>query len=227
MQHTLMELPFAKNALEPMLSQETIEYHYGKHHAGYVKKLNAQVEKDSRLEGKTILELVKSEKGGVFNNAAQVYNHDFYWNCLVPNDQEGPSQALEDAMVRDFGSVENCMEEFTQTAATLFGSGWTWLSLNMEGKLVVEKTCNANTPIRYGNVPLLTCDVWEHAFYIDYRNDKAAYINKWWELVNWEFVSQNFDQAKKEDKNYIGPCNDNTPVCDYIDELESGERVST
>ncbi len=227
MQHELMQLPFAKNALEPHISSETIDYHYGKHHATYVKKLNGLVEKDSSLQGKSLIELIKTQTGGVFNNAAQVYNHDFYWHCLEPNDQEGPSPKLKEAMERDFGSVDACIEKFTQTAATLFGSGWTWLSVDQEGKLQVEKTCNANTPIRHGRLPLLTCDVWEHAFYIDYRNDKPGYIEKWWELVNWKFVSDNFEKALKEDNGFIGNCNDNSVVCEYIDQLQAGERIST
>lgn len=189
MQHTLMHLPYAQTALEPYISAETVSYHYEKHHAGYVNKLNALIA-TTEYEDKTLEYIVKHANGAIFNNAAQVYNHDFYWNCLsaVPN---SPSKELSDLIGRDFGSMEVFKEKMLTTAAGFFGSGWIWLVITNDGKLTIESTTNADTPMRHDLTPLLTCDVWEHAYYIDYRNVRPDYLENWWKLINWEFVSHN------------------------------------
>lgn len=189
MQHTLIQLPYAQTALEPYISAETVSYHYGKHHAGYVNKLNALIA-TTEYEDKTLEYIVKHANGAIFNNAAQVYNHDFYWNSLsaVPN---SPSKELSNLIGRDFGSMEVFKEKMLTTAAGFFGSGWIWLVITNDGKLTIEATSNADTPMRHGLTPLLTCDVWEHAYYIDYRNGRPDYLENWWKLINWEFVSHN------------------------------------
>lgn len=191
MTFTLPELPYAKNALEPHISAETLEFHYGKHHATYVTNLN------KLLEGKenpgTLEEIVKSSEGGVFNNAAQVWNHTFYWHCMAPNGGGKPEGALAAAIERDFGSYEKFREELTQAALTQFGSGWAWLVKKADGKLAITKTPNADTPLKGADKPLLTIDVWEHAYYIDYRNARAKYVETFFDkLVNWTFVASNF-----------------------------------
>ena len=189
MTHTLMDLPFDKKALEPYISEETLQYHHGKHHAGYVNKLNGLIEgtvyADAKLE-----EIVKKADGGIFNNAAQVYNHNFYWNGMSEK-ETSPSKELLTLIERDFNSMEAFKEKFLEMAAGLFGSGWVWLSINDSGGLNIESFSNAGNPLLLGHTPLLTCDVWEHAYYIDYRNARADYLEKWWELVNWDFVSAN------------------------------------
>lgn len=189
MQHTLMQLPYAQTALEPYISAETVSYHYGKHHAGYVNKLNTLIA-GTEYEDKTLEYLVKHANGAIFNNAAQVYNHDFYWSSLsaVPN---SPSKELSNLIGRDFGSMEVFKEKMLTTAAGFFGSGWIWLVITNDRKLTIESTSNADTPIRHDLTPLLTCDVWEHAYYIDYRNGRPDYLENWWKLINWEFVSHN------------------------------------
>ncbi len=194
MPFTLPELPFAKTALEPHLSAETFDYHHGKHHNAYVTNLNKMIE--GRPEaGKSLQEIIMSADGGMFNNAAQVWNHTFYWSCLKPGGGGEPTGALADAIKRDFGSFAKFREEFASAAATQFGSGWAWLVLD-GGKLKVAQTANADTPLKHNQTALLTIDVWEHAYYIDFRNARPKYIETFMDkLVNWEFVAQNLAQA--------------------------------
>ncbi|MBY6205043.1 Fe-Mn family superoxide dismutase [Halomonas denitrificans] len=188
MSFTLPDLPYAKNALEPHISAETLEYHYGKHHQAYVDKLNNAVEGTPEAD-KSLEEIIRSASGGTFNNAAQVWNHTFYWNCLSPNGGGAPDGALADAIERDFGSFDNFKEKFSDSAVGNFGSGWTWLVQNEDGTLAIVNTDDADTPLTGSATPLLTCDVWEHAYYIDYRNARPKYIEAFWKLVNWEFVA--------------------------------------
>ncbi len=188
MSFTLPDLPYAKNALEPHISAETLDYHYGKHHQAYVDKLNAAVEGTPEAD-KSLEEIIRGASGGTFNNAAQVWNHTFYWNCLSPNGGGEPDGALADAIKRDFGSFDNFKEKFSDSAVGNFGSGWTWLVQNEDGSLAIVNTDDADTPLTGSAKPLLTCDVWEHAYYIDYRNARPKYIEAFWKLVNWEFVS--------------------------------------
>lgn len=188
----LPNLPFEKNALEPYISAETLEYHHGKHHAGYVKKYNALVA-GTKYETMPLLDVIKSTTGPIFNNGAQAFNHDFYWKCLTPKKTK-PSWKLERALTESFGGVAEFVKIFTDSAINLFGSGWTWLVIDEEGKLNVENGFNAQTPIQFGRHPLLVCDVWEHAYYIDTRNERAKYVENFWHVVNWEFVSENYEQ---------------------------------
>ena len=190
---TLPELPYAMDALEPRISKETLEFHYGKHHNAYVVNLNKFIENDASLAGKSLEEIVKSSDGGVFNNAAQVWNHTFYWNSLAPNAGGEPTGELAAAIETNFGSFAEFKEKFTASAAGNFGSGWTWLVKNADGSLAIVNTSNAGTVItEEGVTPLLTCDVWEHAYYIDYRNARPEYLKNYWELVNWAFAAENF-----------------------------------
>ncbi len=189
MEHKLPELPFAKDALAPHISAETIEYHYGKHHATYVANLNKLIP-GTEFENLPLEEIVKRSSGGIFNNSAQVWNHTFYWNCLAPKAGGEPSGALAAAINTAFGSFAQFKEKFTTTAVTTFGSGWAWLVRDSGGKLGIESTSNAGCPCTIGKKPLLTCDVWEHAYYIDYRNARAAYVEAFWKLVNWAFVAK-------------------------------------
>jgi len=185
----LPKLPFAKDALQPYTSAETIDYHYGKHHQAYVTNLNKLIA-DTEFADKNLLEIVKTAKGGIFNNAAQHLNHTFYWECLTANKTK-PSEKLLAKLEQTFGTLEKFKEEFTKSATTLFGSGWTWLVKNNKGELSIINTNNAGNPVCDGLIPLLTCDVWEHAYYIDYRNARAKYLENFWQIVNWEFVSKN------------------------------------
>jgi len=191
MEHKLPELPFAKDALAPNISKETIEYHYGKHHAAYVANLNKLI-KGTEFENSSLEEIIKKATGGIFNNAAQNWNHAFYWNCLSPKGGGEPSGKLAEAINKNFGSFAQFKEKFTNTAATLFGSGWAWLVKNNDGSLSVEAASNAGNPLKDGKKPILTCDVWEHAYYIDYRNARASYIEAFWKIVNWKFAENNF-----------------------------------
>jgi len=187
----LPALPFDKNALEPHISPETLEYHYGKHHSTYVTNLN-NLTKDTANEDKTLEEIIRSADGGLFNNAAQVWNHTFYWNCLSPSGGGAPSGALADAIDAAFGSFGDFKEKFSTSAATNFGSGWTWLVKGSDGNLAIVNTSNAGNPLTDGVTPILTCDVWEHAYYIDYRNARPKYVEAFWNLVNWDFAAKNF-----------------------------------
>ncbi|OGT11419.1 MAG: superoxide dismutase [Gammaproteobacteria bacterium GWE2_42_36] len=192
MKFELPTLPFAKNALTPYLSAETLEYHYGKHHQTYVTNLNKLIT-NTEFEQKTLVDIVTSATGAIFNNAAQHWNHTFYWSCLSPTQMPVP-EALEKALVQSFASVEKFKEAFTASALGLFGSGWTWLVKDKNGALSIVNTSNAANPMTSGQTPLLTCDVWEHAYYIDYRNARAQYVEAFWKIVNWPFVHQNLMQ---------------------------------
>ncbi|MEC4724240.1 superoxide dismutase [Fe] [Shewanella sp. D64] len=188
----LPALPYAKDALEPHISQETIEYHYGKHHNTYVVKLNGLVE-GTELAEKSLEEIIKTSSGGIFNNAAQIWNHTFYWNCLSPNGGGVATGAVAKAIDEAFGSFEAFKAKFTDSAVNNFGSAWTWLVKNSDGSVAIVNTSNAATPLTDSSVtPLMTVDVWEHAYYIDYRNVRPDYLAHYWELVNWDFVNQNF-----------------------------------
>lgn len=191
MTFTLPPLPYAMEALEPHISKETLEYHYEKHHKTYVNNLNKLIEGTEYAE-MSLEEIIIKSSGGLFNNAAQAWNHSFYWHCLSPNGGGKPTGKLLEAIVAEFGSFETFKEKFTQTAITTFGSGWAWLTQDNDGKLNITSTSNAGTPMAEGTTALLTCDVWEHAYYIDYRNARPAYLNAFWILVNWDFVTQNF-----------------------------------
>lgn len=190
MTHRLPELPYAMNALEPHISQETLEYHYGKHHKTYVDKLNGLIP-GTEFESASLEEIITKASDGIFNNAAQVWNHTFYWNCLSPQGGGEPAGALKDGINGEFGSFTNFKEKFSQAATTLFGSGWAWLVKNPDGSLDIVGTSNAGNPLTESKTPLLTCDVWEHAYYIDYRNARPKYLEAFWDLVNWNFVAKN------------------------------------
>ncbi|NII11479.1 Fe-Mn family superoxide dismutase [Oleiagrimonas sp. C23AA] len=186
----LPPLPYDRTALEPHISAETLDYHHGKHHQKYVNTLNDMIEgtefADAKLE-----DIVKKSSGGMFNNAAQVWNHTFYWNCMSPDGGGKPSGKLADAIDKAFGSFDKFKEEFTKSAGGNFGSGWTWLVQRPDGALAIVNTSNAATPITGSDKPLLTCDVWEHAYYIDYRNARPKYLEAFWNVVNWAFVASN------------------------------------
>lgn len=190
MEYKLIELPYSIKALEPIISKETIEYHYGKHHQAYVTNLNKLII-DTEFENLSLEEIIRRSSGGIFNNAAQVFNHNFYWNCLAPNAGGEPSGKIAEAINHAFGSFATFKEKFSQTAVTIFGSGWAWLVKGKDGKLEIVNTSNAGNPMTDGKKPLLICDVWEHAYYIDYRNARPSYVEKFWNLVNWDFVSSN------------------------------------
>ncbi|MBB1273573.1 MULTISPECIES: superoxide dismutase [Fe] [Psychromonas] len=188
----LPALPYAKDALEPHISAETLEFHHGKHHATYVAKLNGLVE-GTDLAEKSLEEIIKTSEGGVFNNAAQIWNHTFYWNCLAPNAGGEPTGELAAAIDAKFGSFAEFQAQLNDKAVNNFGSSWTWLVKKADGSLEIVNTSNAGTPLtEEGTTPLLTVDLWEHAYYIDYRNVRPNYLNGFWALVNWEFVAKNF-----------------------------------
>jgi len=228
MAYILMKLPYAETALEPHISAETVSYHYGKHHAGYVSKLNSLVE-GTPFEGAPLLRIIEQAEGAVFNNAAQVFNHDFYWLGLSPEATK-PSVELSDMIDRDFGSMDAFKEKFLAAAAGLFGSGWTWLVLTDANKLEIVQTSNADTPVRrqHGKTPLLVCDVWEHAYYIDRRNARPEYLENWWKLINWRFVSDNLAGVENDlIAGYAQPCIENSEVCDYVDTMQENEKTAT
>lgn len=191
MEHKLPELPYAKDALAPYISAETLEYHYGKHHATYVTNLNKLIP-GTEFENLALEDIIKRATGGIFNNAAQVWNHTFYWHGFAPNAGGEPTGALAEAINLAFGSFAAFKEKFTATAIGTFGSGWAWLVKNPDGSLGIESTSNAGNPMTADKKPLLTCDVWEHAYYIDYRNARPKYVEALWNLVNWKFVAENF-----------------------------------
>jgi len=184
----LPALPYEKNALEPHISAETLEYHYGKHHQTYVTNLNNLIE-GTEFADQSLEDIITRSSGGVFNNAAQVWNHTFYWNCLSPSGGGEPSGALADAINAKFGSFADFKEAFTKSAVTNFGSGWTWLVKSADGGVEIVNTSNAGTPLTDGKTPLMTCDVWEHAYYIDYRNARPKYMEAFWNLVDWNAVA--------------------------------------
>jgi Fe-Mn family superoxide dismutase len=184
----LPALPYPRDALLPHISPETIDYHYGKHHQAYVTNLNNLIQ-GTPFENQSLEEIVRNSSGAVFNNAAQVWNHTFYWNCMKPNGGGAPTGRLAAAIDAAFGSFEKFKEEFTKTAVGTFGSGWAWLVQKPDHTLAVASTSNAATPLTGADTPLLTCDVWEHAYYIDYRNLRPKYVEAFWNLVNWDFVA--------------------------------------
>lgn len=190
MSFQLPPLPYAKNALEPHISQETLEYHYGKHHSTYVNNLNNLI-KGTNFEGKSLEKIIRTAQGGIFNNAAQVWNHTFYWHCLAPNAGGEPTGKIAEVINQHFADFEKFKQQFTDAAIKNFGSGWTWLVKQANGKLSIVNTSNAATPVSGDDKPLLTVDIWEHAYYIDYRNARAEYLTNFWSLVNWQFVEQN------------------------------------
>ncbi len=191
MAHQLPTLPFTEDALEPVISSETVEYHYGKHHRAYVNNLNNLVS-GTALEDAPLEEIIKQASGGIFNNAAQAWNHAFYWNCLSPKGGGEPTGTLKKAINQTFESFDNFKTLFNASAATNFGSGWTWLVKTEDGELEIVNTSNAANPMTEGKIPLLTVDVWEHAYYIDYRNARPKYLEAIWDLVNWDFVAGNY-----------------------------------
>lgn len=191
MEHKLPELPYAIDALQPHISRETLEYHHGKHHKAYVDNLNKLV-KDTEFQDQGLEDIIKKSSGGIFNNAAQVWNHTFYWHCLSPSGGGHPEGSLAKSIETKFGSFDEFKKQFSQAAATLFGSGWTWLVKNHDGSIELMTTSNAGAPMTSGKTALLTCDVWEHAYYIDYRNARPSYIEHFWNLVNWDFANKNF-----------------------------------
>lgn len=188
----LPALPYAKDALAPHISAETLDYHHGKHHKAYVDKLNTLVP-GTPFEGKSLEEVIKTSSGPVFNNAAQIWNHTFYWSCLSPNGGGAPTGAVAEAINKAFGSFDKFKEDFTNSAINNFGSSWTWLVKKADGSVAIVNTSNAATPLTDASVtPILTLDLWEHAYYIDYRNSRPNYINAFWSLVNWDFVNANY-----------------------------------
>ena len=186
---TLPELPYAMDALEPQMSRETLEFHYGKHHKTYVDKANGLLP-GTEFENMSLEDIIRKSSGGIFNNVAQIWNHTFFWSCLTPGGSE-PSEALQARLNEAFGSVDAFKEKFTTTAINTFGSGWAWLVKTADGKLDVVLTSNAGNPLTDGHTPLLTCDVWEHAYYIDHRNARPKFLEAFWSLVNWDFVERN------------------------------------
>eukprot|EP01092_Planopodium_desertum_P014246 TRINITY_DN7129_c0_g1_i1.p1 TRINITY_DN7129_c0_g1~~TRINITY_DN7129_c0_g1_i1.p1 ORF type:complete len:198 (-),score=50.52 TRINITY_DN7129_c0_g1_i1:50-643(-) len=192
----LPDLPYPKDALKPHISEETLSFHYGKHHAGYVTKLNGFVA-GTPDEKKSLEELVKTSSGKIFNNAAQIWNHTFYWNSMAPKAGGAPTGAVKELIARDFGSFDKFKVAFNEAATTHFGSGWAWLVVDpADKKLKVVSTHDAGCPIRDGQIPLLTCDVWEHAYYLDYQNLRDKYTESWWNLVNWDWANKQLANAK-------------------------------
>ena len=187
---TLPDLPYSQDALAPHISNETLVYHYGKHHQAYVTNLNNLI-KGSKFENTSLEEIIRGSEGGIYNNAAQIWNHTFYWNSLSPNGGGEPKGKIAEAINKNFGSFTKFQEDFTKSAATLFGSGWVFLVQDSGGKLSIVQEPNAGNPLVNDLRPILTCDVWEHAYYVDYRNARPKYIEAFWNLVNWEFASKN------------------------------------
>lgn len=190
MEHKLPALPYSMDELAPTVSKETLEYHYHKHHQSYITNLNKLIV-GTEFENMSLEDIILKSSGGIFNNAAQVFNHTFYWNCLSPNGGQEPKGKLVEIINQSFGSFADFKEKFTQIAVATFGSGWAWLVEDQYGNLEIVSTSNAGNPITEGKKPLLTCDVWEHAYYIDYRNARPLYVEKFWNLVNWDFVASN------------------------------------
>ncbi len=185
------KLPYALDALAPFLTEEQMDYHYNKHHAAYFANLNKLVEGTPQAE-KSLDELVVASDGGVFNNAAQAWNHTFFWNCMTPGGGGEPGGKLAEAIQRDFGSVAEFRKQFSNAAVTLFGSGWAWLAKDQGGKLTIMQGSNADMPLKHQMTPILTVDVWEHAYYVDYRNLRAKFVEGFWNVVNWSFVEKTF-----------------------------------
>ena len=186
----LPPLPYDRSALEPHISAETLDFHHGKHHKAYVDNLNKLIE-GTEFADMDLVEIIRKSQGGIFNNAAQVWNHTFYWNCMAPNAGGEPTGALADAIGKAFGDFAKFKEQFGETAVKTFGSGWAWLVQRPDGALAIVSTSNANNPLTGDVTPLMTCDVWEHAYYVDYRNARPKYVESFWNLVNWDFVASN------------------------------------
>lgn len=193
MKFELPDLPYEMDALEPYISKETLEYHYGKHHKTYVEKLNKLIE-GTPFESQSVIEIIQQSSGDIFNNAAQVWNHTFYWHCVSPRKGQQPQGKLLDKIKDEFGSLDAFKKRFAEAAVANFGSGWTWLVKNPNGTLSIVNTDDADTPIRTDGNPILTCDVWEHAYYIDYRDARAKYVDAFWNVVDWQFVQENYGQ---------------------------------
>lgn len=194
MAFTLPELPYEKNALEPIISAKTIDFHYGKHHQAYVTNLNNLIVGTEFENEKCLDTIVKKSSGGIFNNAAQVWNHTFYWNQFNLKGLKEPKGELLNLINLQFGSFEAFKEQFSKASATLFGSGWAWLVKKADGSLAIFQESNAGNPLTKGDTPLLTCDVWEHAYYLDYQNKRPDYVSKFWELVDWSVISERFEK---------------------------------
>lgn len=195
----LPKLPYPNDALEPYISRRTVEFHHGKHHAAYVKNLNALIS-NSQFENMSLEGIVRSSEGAIFNNAAQVWNHSFYWDCLIPANKakKKPSWKLLKAIDRDFGSLDDFKESFIKQSVSLFGSGWTWLVSDDNGSLSIMRTENAKNPLVLDHIsPLLCCDVWEHAYYLDYQNLRPEYLNSLWHIINWDFVEKNYSSCQE------------------------------
>ncbi len=188
----LEKLPFEKNALEPHISATTIDFHYGKHHQTYVNTLNTLIE-NTEFANNSLEEIIKKSQGAIFNNAAQVWNHTFYWNCLTSNTKSAPEGKLMLAIETAFGSLDKFKEEFTNKCISLFGSGWCWLVKNKEGKLSIVQKSNAGNPLTDDLTPVMVCDVWEHAYYLDKQNLRAKYMESFWHVVNWDFVEKQYE----------------------------------
>ena len=191
MQHTLPPLPYALDALQPHISKETLEYHYGKHHQAYVTNLNKLIP-GTEFENLSLEDIVRKAQGGIFNNAAQVWNHTFFWNCMKPQGGGKAGGQVAKAIDAKFGSFDAFKDKFSTAAVGQLGSGWAWLVKKADGSVDIETTSNAGTPLASANKPLLTCDVWEHAYYIDYRNRRPDFVAAYWNLVNWDFVEKNY-----------------------------------
>ena len=191
MPHELPPLPYPKDALEPHMSRETLEFHHGKHHKAYVDKLNELI-KGTEFETASLEDIVRRADGKLFNNAAQVWNHTFFWNCMTPKGSGKPSGPLAQAIDKSFGSFDDFKKKFGTAAAELFGTGWTWLVRRADGSLAIEPLEDANTPIKTGGRAVLTLDVWEHAYYIDYRNRRPDFVTAFWNVANWDFAAGNF-----------------------------------
>ncbi|MEJ2373389.1 MAG: superoxide dismutase [Sulfurimonas sp.] len=228
MKHTLPALPYGTNALEPFLSEQTLNFHHKKHHAGYINKLNGLIE-NTDFETMNLEYIISQSDGAIFNNAAQVFNHNFYWNCLTPK-KTTPSDPLVQKISEVFGSMDEFKKLFIDAALSNFGSGWTWLVIDQHEHLKILNTSNAQTPIANSITPLITCDVWEHAYYLDYKNERAKYLEGFWEHINWNNVSKIYED--KEHLNVIGLAgvlnNDpDDPMSDYLDELQHQEEISS
>ena len=195
MSFTLPALPYSKEALEPYISAHTLSYHYDKHHAAYVNKLNGFIA-DTDLANQTLEAIIQQSEGAIFNNAAQVWNHTFYWHCLTPVKDTRPSAPLQQAIESSFGSLEQLLTQFKEKALANFGSGWTWLIAQPDGTLALVNTSNAHCPLTTDSTALLTCDVWEHAYYLDTQNDRGQYVDNFFHIINWDFASANFNQAR-------------------------------
>lgn len=193
MTHKLPELPYKLDALEPHISKETLEYHYGKHHQGYVKKLNGMIG-GTEFENADLKAIIKNAEGGIFNNGAQVWNHTFYFESFASDGGGEPKAKLKNAIEKTFGSFDEFKTKFKETAAGLFGSGWTWLVKDDKGELSIVNESNAGNPLRLGLKPILTCDVWEHAYYIDRRNARPEYLEAFWNIINWDVVEKRFSK---------------------------------